>query len=439
MIELAGGAVEVLREAAWMLVHAGALLVVAHLAWAAGVLRRRPAVWVAIWSLVLIKSVLPWGPSVTGSLADVWTLVFSAAVTAHESVPGALVGTSASDPMAPWTAALWIGFLGLWSVVFLFRIATSIARLQRQRRQLMAAAAATATPSWLTTECSQLAARMNVVTPVVLVLAAPVVPHLLYGLRGSLLVVPSSLLADRELVRLALAHELAHLRRRDPWLRWLLAAVSSWWFFLPIRRLVGLRLERSQEAAADALAVRCLAIAAPRYAAGLVSIAKRFPRASVAVDAIALARPGALLDRVEALCVLRSYPSTGWLGAAFATGFAVIGLGQPRAIDSSTEAPPCEYSPQLAEALREVHPEADRNGDGELGRDEACALQEQLRRSAREGLQAGDEVAEFSGPGTSAAAPLWRRLCCDCSAAAEVGAGEDAALHPSHAGACEPE
>ncbi|MBK7540136.1 MAG: hypothetical protein IPI49_33240 [Myxococcales bacterium] len=65
--------------------------------------------------------------------------------------------------------------------------------------------------------------------------------------------------------------------------------------------------------------------------------------------------------------------------------FGVLGLGQPRAAAPAQAVAQCDYSPAIAEALREVHPEADLDGDGELARDEACALQEHRRVARRRG------------------------------------------------------
>jgi beta-lactamase regulating signal transducer with metallopeptidase domain len=53
-----------------------------------------------------------------------------------------------------------------------------------------------------------------------------------------------------------LAHEVAHLVRRDPW--WLLLAVTleSLFFFQPLNRLARVRLQDEAELLSDALAVR---------------------------------------------------------------------------------------------------------------------------------------------------------------------------------------
>lgn len=392
-----------------MVAQGAALAALAWAAWASGLLRRRPAVWAAIWTVVLVKLVLPWGPEVAGSLADLWALATrSDAAVPVPAVTTPLTGVAAA-PGVSLGATLGVCLLAGWTFLSSRRLFAAFSQLRRQRR---AVAALPAAPSWVTALSGELSLRFGCAAPTVVVHPEHVVPHLLYGLRRSYLVVPRTLLEEGQgaLLELALAHELAHLRRRDPLARWLCAAVSAVWFFLPIGRLIGRPLERSQEVAADALALRVLDLPPPAYAQRLVDVTLRCQAASAA-PALALARPGApgaLLDRVEALCLHRTTASAGWLGAAALLGFAVLGLGQARTFHSDTSSAACEFSPEIAAALREVHPEADRDGDGELGREEACALQEQLRRTAQEGLVPAEELA------SSSSSPLWQRLCCSC-------------------------
>src|SRR5205807_1804659 len=69
-----------------------------------------------------------------------------------------------------------------------------------------------------------------------------------------------------------LAHELAHLKRRDHWVRWLetAAAVLHWWN--PLFRLVRRRLRAEAELACDALALAALPAARRAFAEALLSV-----------------------------------------------------------------------------------------------------------------------------------------------------------------------
>jgi beta-lactamase regulating signal transducer with metallopeptidase domain len=400
---------EVVEGALLMLGQGAALAALAWAAWAAGLFRRRPALWAALWTVVLLKLVLPWGPEVAGSLSDLWALAQRAVgQPAAPLLPPAEAATSASATSFSWGTALGLALLAGWATISGRRLVRAVLHLRRQRAAL---AALPPPPARAQARCAALAARFDVATPRLAVHPEPVVPHLLYSPRSSILVVPAQLLGERAPLELAMAHELAHLRRRDPLARWLETFVAALWFFLPVRRLVGQPLERSQEVAADALALRVLALPPATYAQLLVDATARCQRGA-APAALALARPGApaaLVERIEALCLHQSRASIGWLGAAFTVAFALLGLGQARQAGSEV-GPACEFSPEIAAALREVHPEADRDGDGELGREEACALQEQLRRSALEGRDTG-EVASSS---SMSSRPLWQQLCCQC-------------------------
>jgi bla regulator protein blaR1 len=380
--------------------QAALLAALAHLGWWLGLGRRRPAMWAALWTIVLLKGVLPWAPDVAGSVADVWARLWGASATASALAPAmtAAIGGGAGAA-ASWLPAL---VLGGWLAVSGRRLGLALLRQCRQRRQIDALDEA---PAWVQARCGELAARLRVPAPRVRVHPAAVTPHLVVGVRSAALVVPQALLDEPAPLALALAHELAHLRRRDALARALLTFAAALWFFLPVRRCVGQPLERSQEQAADALARRALGLSAAAYSRVLVAAALRC-QASAPTAALALGSSSSLVERVEALCVRGTQAGAGWRGAALVLAFTVLGLGQARSPSAAGDAGVCEYSAAIAEALREVHPEADRDGDGELARDEACALQEQLRRSAFGGA-APEQVAQ-------AQPPLWQRLCCEC-------------------------
>jgi hypothetical protein len=76
----------------------------------------------------------------------------------------------------------------------------------------------------------------------------------------------------------------------------------------------------------------------------------------------------------------------------------------------------CKYTPQLAEALRQAHPEADLDGDGVLSRDEACEFQAELRLRV-ETPQPSDAVSTPLDESL-----LTEPLCCNCDRGAENSA-----------------
>ena len=122
-------------------------------------------------------------------------------------------------------ASLWLSGSLAW-----FMLAAS--RILRFGRLLRNARAA---PAALVEETRLVAKRLGLArTPDVVVIAARISP-LVWALgRRSRLVLPEELSASltREELRTLIAHELAHLRRRDHWLRWveMLALGLYWWF-----------------------------------------------------------------------------------------------------------------------------------------------------------------------------------------------------------------
>jgi len=95
-----------------------------------------------------------------------------------------------------------------------------------------------------------------------------------------------------------------------------------------------------------------------------------------------------------------------------------VALGGARSAAARGERATCMYTAQLAEALRQVHPEADRDGDGVLSRDEACEFQAELRRRASAPASA-DQVSRLDEIDENL---LTEPLCCNCERGAETSA-----------------
>lgn len=94
------------------------------------------------------------------------------------------------------------------------------------------------------------------------------------------LVLPSALLAHcapAEL-KLMLAHELAHLKRRDLWWGWLPALMHALFYFHPCLWLANREWRLSQELAADECAVRVTQAPAHEYGQMLAKVAAQLPR-----------------------------------------------------------------------------------------------------------------------------------------------------------------
>jgi beta-lactamase regulating signal transducer with metallopeptidase domain len=310
--------------------------------------RLRPAWQAAIWLVVLIKLAIPWGPALPWSLSDL-VAMFTAhgAPTASPLPPGLQRAVPVAHPSPLWTvlAAVW----ALGAAIVLVRAVVAHIRAVRRVRS---------------------APVHDRIHGVRVVLGAPDEgPHVV-GIVRATIVVPPGLTGD--MLRAALLHELAHVRRRDGLARviqvW--AAAVMWWF--PIARLVSRRFDLAREAACDAFALE-QGIERPAYARLLVEMAK------LRATAPALAVPRALDARIAA--VLATAPVRARYGAVHKlalAAWAVLALGGARSASAHARAA-CTYSPRLAQALYVSYPEYDLDGDGTLSRDEACDLQAELR------------------------------------------------------------
>jgi beta-lactamase regulating signal transducer with metallopeptidase domain len=331
--------------------------------------RLRPAWQAAIWLVVTIKFALPWGPAMPWSLSDLIAMLTASHVhIAPLVVTPDLVRVAPAAPSA-WPAVGWLALATLWTLgaaVVIVRAVIGHATTAR------AAARAPLAPDETQSLAATLATAMRVRAPRVVVGGDDVGPHVIGALRP-IIVVPSALLADAALLRAALLHELAHVRRRDAIARMvqIVAGAFMWWF--PVVRLVQRRLELAREAACDAWALEAGDLPRPAYARLLLRMARLR-----AVAAPALAQH-ALDARVASVLGPPARARMSRLNVVVVLGFAALALGGARQARAAHRADDCQYTPQLASALLSAFPTADVDGDGALSRDEACDLQAELR------------------------------------------------------------
>ncbi|HWE40177.1 MAG TPA: M56 family metallopeptidase [Isosphaeraceae bacterium] len=266
---------------------AAALGVVAFVVARAG---RRPALGHCLWLIVLLKLVSPplWGvpmpwpqetaPAPTPAVVPRATTIEQ--LEAELAVLADLPDVSPAEPARPtlgerarawWAdgtigraaAVAWLAGSACWFVFMGLRIG----RFQRLLRHAEPADEA------LQGRADELAGRMGLTHwPEVRVLPIAVSP-LLWAVAGrARLVVPGPLwkqlgAAERDAL---LAHELAHLKRRDHWARWveLVAVGLHWWN--PVAWWARRELERAEEACCDAWVVRALPGSAKAYAKALL-------------------------------------------------------------------------------------------------------------------------------------------------------------------------
>jgi beta-lactamase regulating signal transducer with metallopeptidase domain len=321
---------------------------------------RRPALAHALWLLVLLKLVTP--PLLPVSLP--WTDPLAAEPTVPaRAVPAALPGPGpdrfdvpprladradeqapvpapgpgraealpAPPPREPAPAAvppewpgwkpvllvLWLTGSALWWLIACLRVA----RFRRLLRH------ATPAPAEVQCRAEELAGRLGLTScPGVWLVPARVSP-LLWALgRAPRLLLPVALwqsLAPEQRDTL-LAHELAHLRRHDHWVRRLELLVLGLFWWHPVAWWARHELAEAEEACCDAWVLWALPEAAPAYAAALVETLAYLSRARRPVP-VAASGVGRVKNLKRRLFMILQRPSPRALSGAGL--FAVLGLG----------------------------------------------------------------------------------------------------------------
>jgi beta-lactamase regulating signal transducer with metallopeptidase domain len=203
----------------------------------------------------------------------------------------------------------------------------------------------------------RLAGRMGLRRcPSVWFLSAPVSPLLLALGRRPRLLLPAALWPrlSEEQQETLLAHELAHLRRRDHWVRRLELVVLGLYWWHPVAWWARRQLQEAEEQCCDAWVAAVLPESAPAYAAALIETVSFLSRAPLALP-IAASGVGPVPQLKRRLTMIlqgKTPPRLSWWGAlAVLVGAALLPLlptwadpPQPPAADRSAEAkaPPAD-------------------------------------------------------------------------------------------------
>ncbi len=372
------------RAVAWVLVHGTVLAALAWLLTRTVLRRARPAVIAALWAIVLVKFVVPVGPSMPWSVSSLIDRIAGADTALVVLVPPApdLLAAPALAPAAGSPAIAAGGVLALLAAGLWLLGASWLAtrRIREQRALRRRAAAGLPADDDVLAMVGAAAGRLGLRrAPAVRIEAHGTVPWVV-GLHRPVLVLPAGMLRAPADLGAAISHELAHLRRRDAWLRLVQLAVACTFFFWPVVRWVNRRIDAAREQACDAWAVAHGPLAAPAYARMLVRLVRA--RAAAPHAALALAADPALLGRrVDALLGGTPRAGVGALGALALAGWGVVALGGAASATPTRAAPPpCTFRPELASSMLAAYPEADADGDGQLTRNEACDFELELRR-----------------------------------------------------------
>jgi beta-lactamase regulating signal transducer with metallopeptidase domain len=254
-------------------------LALAIVAMVVGAKARRPGLAYLLWLLVFIKLLTP--PIVTIPVVTIPTPSETAMVINENSQPGLMLsnnpqfnievsqwskfGSSTWNRARVWLPPIWL--LGS-AVVFGF----SIVRVCRFSRML--ATKSEAAPQELQSAAVEIAHRLGLSRiPMILTTSASLSPMVWWAGGKVRIVIPKALLdrMDAQQWQWILAHELAHVRRRDYLVRWLewLACVCFWWN--PVVWWAQRNLRAAEEICCDELVLSSLNPKPKFYANSLLS------------------------------------------------------------------------------------------------------------------------------------------------------------------------
>ena len=182
-------------------------------------------------------------------------------------------------------------------------------------------------PAWLIEEAERIGGLLSVQASKIEVVDRLATP-ILWCLGRPVLLIPRSLLdsLERGRWRGILAHELAHLRRGDPWVVRLELLASIGWWWNPLFWLTRQRIDFEAELACDAWVARLLPCDRIAYAESLVRIATSFDPSRPAMPTLGIAGAGKTLERRLIMILREPTPrtlnSSGWLAAALLVALA---------------------------------------------------------------------------------------------------------------------
>ncbi len=274
---------------------------------------RRPALAHVLWLLVLIKLItpplfsvpIPWpagseatsslpppqaaftpSPALEGVQAQDWrtpapqeaafegtdasTEYVIIPVPSSELSPREDARAAATEARPPARGAWKPRVLGLWLAGSLLCAVLGVVHVVRFRRLIRRAKPA---PSGLSDEAQRLAAQLGLARcPRIWLLPGRITPMLWALLGRPHLLLPAELFQSLEAPqrRTLLAHELAHLRRRDHWVRILELIVLTLYWWHPVVWWARRELREAEEQCCDAWVVATLPSAARTYALALV-------------------------------------------------------------------------------------------------------------------------------------------------------------------------
>ena len=353
-----------------------------------------PAMEMALWGIVLLRFIIPGGPSWSGSFANLCFVVVPTpqhAVTATETLPTNLLPaditpTAGDAPGAQSVATWWPG----WATV---GVATYVAALiglgvlraasYRRFRAQCAALPEADGDTWRIVRdvCRRIGTRRMPLIRISDDNRAPFVMGVFY---------PLLVLSRRQLVRpdeleTVIVHEVTHLRRGDMLVRCVQCVAGLVFFFWPVVAWVNRRIDRAREYACDEWALRRGKLSPGQYARCLFETTRwrRLSRWTYAPACMA-GHPSTIERRIDVILTQPNRAPRGVLGRLGAAvllvawcGFSLTGAQEPangaKTKYEATEAGMRQHADVLFAQVKEL-PGGDVNGDGTVTKEECWAF-----------------------------------------------------------------
>lgn len=236
-----------------------------------------------------------------------------------------------STTVAPPTGIL-LGVYGGGIVLALWQVILGMACVRRFERDSIAPEDG----SPLVAPCEEAAAAMGVRAPIRLLLSDTAPVPMTWGWHRPTILLPTAAMEwERERVRVALLHEMAHIARGDWAAQMLSHVVCALYWFHPLAWLAASRLRAESERAADDR-VLLAGVPAADYARHLLEIAQSL-RATVTSGATAMATKSHIEDRIRPILAeeMRRLPHRVTLPIVMTFGALIAGLISVRAEESS--------------------------------------------------------------------------------------------------------